>query len=92
MKIIEEMWRGNMNLIDNALKETTQSKHLWALIESNRAKLESKLDESGKEVLDALMDCVDELSILNERKVFSYGFKLGTQLMAECLTEKLTCK
>ncbi len=90
MGIVDEMWRGNMNLIDNALRETTESKHLWALIESNRAKLENKLDEAGKEVLDALMDCVDELSTLNERRVFTYAFKLGTQLMAECLTEDLT--
>ena len=89
MGIVEEMWRGNMNLLDNALKETPESKHLWALIESNRAKLESKLDEAGKEVLDALMDCVDELNTLNERKVFSYAFKLGTRLMAECLAEEL---
>lgn len=85
MGIIEEMWRGNMNLIDNALRETTESKHLWALINSNRAKLENKLDDSDKEVLEALMDCVDELSELNERKVFSYAFRLGVQMMAECL-------
>ena len=90
MGIVEEMWRGNINVFDNALKETKESKQLWALIEADRAKLENKLDDSDKEVLDALMDCVDELSSLNERRVFAYSFRLGTQLMAECLTEDLT--
>ena len=88
MGIVEELWRENTNFLNNALKETTESKQLWAMIETNRSKLENKLDDSGKEVLDALMDCVDELSSLNERRVFTYAFRLGTQLMAECLTEE----
>ena len=85
MKIIEEMWRGNINIFDNALKETKESKQLWSLIEADRAKLETNLDGQQKEVLEALMDCVDELSELNERKVFSYAFRLRVQMMAECL-------
>ena len=85
MKIIEEMWCGNINIFDNALRETKESKKLWSLIEADRAKLETNLDEQQKQVLDALMDCVDELSELNERKVFSYAFRLGVQLMAECM-------
>ena len=89
MKIIEEMWRGNINIFDNALKETKESKQLWSLIEADRAKLETSLDEQQKEVLEALMDCVDELSELNERKVFSYAFRLGVQMMTECLKGEL---
>ena len=89
MEIINEMWYGSLNVQDNALRETSESKHLWHLIENNREELEKSLTESQKEMLEEFIECFDELSMLNERKVFNYAFRLGVQLMTECFEEVL---
>ena len=49
----------------------------------NRDGLEETLTEKQKEILEKFEDCMNEMHSITERDAFSYGFRLGVQLMAE---------
>ena len=49
----------------------------------NREKLDGTLTEKRKEPLEKFEDCMNEMHSITERDSFSYGFRLGVQLMAE---------
>ena len=40
-------------------------------------------DKQQKETLEKFEDCMNEMHSVTERDAFSYGFRLGVQLMAE---------
>ena len=45
--------------------------------------LDGSLTEKQKETLEKFEDCMNEMHSITERDAFSYGFRLGVQLMAE---------
>ena len=49
----------------------------------NREDLDGTLTEKQKEILEKFEDCMNEMHSITERDAFSYGFRLGVQLMAE---------
>ena len=69
---IEELFYG-----DKRLKE------LLKLVARNREELDGSLTEKQKETLEKFEDCMNEMHSITERDAFSYGFRLGVQLMAE---------
>ena len=53
------------------------------LVARNREELDGTLTEKQKETLEKFEDCMNEMHSITERDAFSYGFRLGVQLMAE---------
>ena len=49
----------------------------------NRDELGETLTDKQKETLEKFEDCMNEMHSVTERDAFSYGFRLGVQLMAE---------
>ena len=49
----------------------------------NREKLDGTLTDKQKETLEKFEDCMNEMHSITERDTFSYGFRLGVQLMIE---------
>jgi hypothetical protein len=45
--------------------------------------LDGTLTEKQKETLEKFEDCMNEMHSITERDAFSYGFRLGVQLIAE---------
>ena len=45
--------------------------------------MDGTLTEMQKEALEKFEDCMNEMHSITERDAFSYGFRLGVQLMAE---------
>ena len=45
--------------------------------------MDSTLTDKQKEILEKFEDCMNEMHSITERDAFSYGFRLGVQLMAE---------
>ena len=41
------------------------------------------MTDEQKVIFEKLIDCYEELSGINERLIFTYGFKLGAQLALE---------
>ena len=55
----------------------------------NRDELEETLTEKQKETLEKFEENMNEMHGIAERDAFSYGFRLGVQLMAEAFFQPL---
>ena len=58
-------------------------KELLKLVARNREELDGMLTDKQKETLEKFEECMNEMHSITERDAFSYGFRLGVQLMAE---------
>jgi hypothetical protein len=65
-------------------------KELLKLVARNREELDGTLTrqdpsdaQRAKETLEKFEDCMNEMHNITERDAFSYGFRLGVQLMIE---------
>ena len=85
MKIIDELWYGNISPFEQCTRKNKKLKETLTLMARNREELDTTLTDKQKETLEKFEDCMNEMHSLTERKAFSYGFKLGMHLMAESI-------
>ena len=83
MKTIDELWYGNVSPFEQCTRGDRRLKELLPLMTRNREELDGTLTEKQKETLERFEDCMNEMHSVTERDAFSYGFRLGVQLMAE---------
>ena len=83
MKITDELWYGNIAPFEQCTRGDKRLKELLKLVSRNSEELDSTLTEKQKETLEKFVECMNEMHSITERDAFSYGFKLGVQLMAE---------
>ena len=83
MKIIDELWYGNISPFGQYTRGDKRLKELLPLVARNRDELGASLTDKQKETLEKFEDCMNEMHSVTERDAFSYGFRLGVQLMAE---------
>ena len=81
--IINELWHGNIVPQEDSRNNTKEMKELLKLVARNREELDGTLTDKQKETLEKFEDCMNEMHSITERDAFSYGFRLGVQLMAE---------
>ena len=65
-------------------------KEILKLVARNREELDETLTrqdpsdaQRAKKTLEKIEECMNEMHSITERDAFSYGFRLGVQLMAE---------
>lgn len=75
--ILTELWYGNIAPNQSILPD----KSLLSLMGRNRVKLDVTLTEQQKELLEKYDGSVNEMHSYAEIEAFSYGFRLGVQLM-----------
>ena len=85
MKILEELWYGNVAPGEQSVDKGDRLWNLGRLILQNEEELAPLLSEKAKEVLEKLRDNQSELNDLNECEVFVCGFRLGARIMLEVL-------
>ncbi|MEF2813243.1 MAG: hypothetical protein U0N00_01505 [Oscillospiraceae bacterium] len=85
MKILEELWYGNINPNERDLKPSSRLHKLGALIVRNEEVLLPTLSAQVKEIYEKLRDCQSELHGLNECEAFCIGFRLGARIMYETM-------
>ena len=85
MKILEELWYGNVTPGERSVEKVDRLWNLGKLILQNEEELAPLLSEKAKEVLEKLRDNQSELNDLNECEVFVCGFRLGARIMLEVL-------
>lgn len=85
MKILEELWYGNVTPSERSVEKGSHLWNLGRLILQNEEELTPLLSEKAKEVLEKLRDNQSELNDLNECEVFVCGFRLGARIMLEVL-------
>ena len=83
MDIINELWYGNVSPFKQCTRGDKRPKELLKLVARTREELDGTLTDKQKETLEKFEDCMNEMHSITERDAFSYGFRLGVQLMAE---------
>ena len=85
MKILEEMWLGNIKPNERKLPSNSEQYELVSLIVRHEETLFPMLSEQAKETYEKLRDCRSELSSLVECEAFTSGFRLGAKIMFEVM-------
>ena len=83
MTLLENLWYGNVNPHEAILTENRRYKRLLSLMGRNRDELTETLTDKQLETLEKYDEAMNEMHSLTEVEVFSYGFRLGVQLMIE---------
>ena len=89
MDIIKELWYGNFAPFEQCTKGDKQLKELLKLVVRNKEELDGTLTDKQKEILEKFEENMNEMHGITERDAFSYGFRLGVQLMAEAFLQTL---
>ena len=87
--IIRELWYGNIVPFDQCTRGDKQMKELLSLMDCNRDELEKMLTAKQKETLEKFEENITKMHGINERDAFSYGVRLGVQLMAEAFLQPI---
>ena len=87
MKILEELWYGNVAPNDRKMDCGSPMWELARLIARHEEELAPLLSEKAKEVFEKLQDNQQELNDLNECDVFICGFRLGARIMLAVLND-----
>ena len=90
MKTIDELWYGNIAPFEQCTRDDKRLKELLKLVARNREELDSTLTDKQKETLEKFEENMNEMHGVCERDAFSYGFRLGVQLMAESFLQPIT--
>ena len=90
MKTIDELWYGNVSPFEQCTRDDKRLKELLKLVARNREELDGTLTDKQKEILEKFEECMNEMHGVAERDVFSHGFRLGVQLMAEAFLQPIT--
>ena len=85
MRILEELWYGNVTPGEREVEKGSRMWNLGRLILQNKEELEPLLSEKAKEVLEKLRDNQTEMNGINECEIFVCGFRLGARIMLEVL-------
>ena len=89
MDIIKELWYGNVAPFEQCTRGDKQMKELLSLMARNRDELGEGLTDKQKEILEKFEENMNEMHGIAERDAFSYGFRLGVQLMAEAFLQPI---
>ena len=90
MKTIDELWYGNISPFEQRTCGNKRLNELLKLAARSREELDGTLTDKQKEILEKFEECMDEMHDITERNAFSYGFRLGVQLIAETFPSTLT--
>jgi len=89
MKILDELWYGNISPFEQCIRGDKQLKELLKLVARNKEELDASLTDKHKETLEKFEENLNEMHGIAERDAFSYGFSLGVRLMAEAFLQPI---
>ena len=88
MKVIKDLWHGNIVPQEDSRTNTKEMKELLGYIARHHEDLDKTFNAEQKELYDKLHDCWDEYVSLAEAAIFEYAFKLGANLILNVLEQK----
>lgn len=89
MDIIKELWYGNVAPFEQCTRGDKHLKELLKLVARNKEELDGTLTDKQKETFEKFEENMNETRGITERDAFSYGFRLGVQLMAEAFLQPM---
>ena len=81
--VLEELWYGNIYPSENCYKLTSETKKLNREVGEYHEALNRLLTEEQNEELEKFTNTLSELTDVNVRKAFVYGFRLGLKIAIE---------
>ena len=87
MKLLEELWYGNIEPADYDADAGKDYKEALRLISRNEEKLQATMTDEQKELFSRYMDCVREHQSMAECLLFQNSFRLGARIMLEVMAE-----
>lgn len=85
MKILEELWLGNINPQECGSPKDPRLGRVLELLIKNDEAFRNTLSEPQKEPYEKLCDSRDELTELLGRKTFAEGFHLAVKIMVDVM-------
>lgn len=82
---IQDLYYGNITPADKTMAADSPLRKLTAQLAKYEAGLTGLLDAEDIPLLKALVDTQQQIDSITAEENFIYGFKLGVQLMVECL-------
>ena len=88
MRMIEELFYGNICPCEKHLTRGSEYSHLLELAVKNEEKFSALLSPQQKEVFEKVRECMTDMNNILEKEAFIDGFRLGMKLMAESFYDK----
>ena len=85
MKILEDLWYGNINPQGRGVKKGSRVERALSLVVKNDDTLRAMLSDVQKEQYEKVHDCQSELTDLLEREAFAEGFCLAVKIMIDVM-------
>jgi hypothetical protein len=83
MRILEELWYGNIEPTDFGASTSEEYKELRRLVDRNETDLRATMTDAQKELFTKYADCVREYQVMAECLLFQNSFRLGARMMLE---------
>ena len=87
MRILEELWYGNIEPTEYGTSPSPEYRELRRLVDRNETDLRATMTDAQKELFNRYLESVLEYQTLSELMLFQNSFKLGTRLMVEVMNE-----
>ena len=86
MKILEELWYGNINPQGPDSQKNPRMEHALFLVVKSEEAMRAMLTDTQKEQFEKVSDRQSELTDLLERRAFAEGFRLAVKIMVDVMT------
>ena len=87
MRILEELWYGNIEPTEYDTSSNKEYKKLVELIFRNEEELRATMTDEQKELFEKYTDCVREYQTTTDCLIFRNSFKLGARMMLAVMEE-----
>ena len=84
-KTLKDLYYGNLTLFDHPIPSGSPIRKLSAHLTQCETKLKEQLGTEEKTLLEDLLKTQQDMDGVTAEENFILGFRLGVQLLAECL-------
>ena len=84
-KTLKDLYYGNLTLFDHAIPSGSPIRKLSAHLTQCETNLKEQLGPEEKTLLEDILKTQQDMDGVTAEENFILGFRLGVQLMAECL-------
>lgn len=88
MRILEELWYGNIEPTEHDTIACKEYKEVLRLITKNEEKLLATMTDEQKELFSRYTNAVQEYQTMAECLLFQSSFKLGAKMMVEVMDDR----
>ena len=89
MRILDELWYGNIAPCEMDLKKGSACTELLGYIVRHEEDLKKRLNDEEKEIFEKFTECQSEMYSIAEREAFVRGFTLGARIIIQIMNTEI---